>query len=480
MRPTGPSVDLWKPKLPPALTLLECAPPTTQHACRFGPSRRRLACRIVGLTGLMTIFWGALQVHGQPTIISTIPADGATGVSPRSTVVFTFSESMDTTPFFGTVAYFSTNDPLFGPQISTVQEWSAGNKVLTCTPNSFPANATINWLVVGSGPLGVALGGTSSGAFTTSGTYNTNPITMVNIGESYLYLQASNTAPVLVTNDCYRFLASLTLGSNATATGVRLSTPSGISTNLSQNPASPEEFYYSRGTADLHAYTSSYPSGTYSFTTAGPSFPQPLLVTVPAMQAQPTAPHVSNFAAAQTVDPSQPFTLHWDAFPGGTTADYIQVGVGPSAAPVFQTPNPAGAPGALNGTATSVTIRAGILASNTVYPAIIAFYRYRETTNDTYGAFEYRIGATSFILQTGTVSTSAPPAFAAVRITQGRFALTLSSSSAQTLVVESAPDPISGQWQRVLSTNSPGGNLEVVDPQPPNLPSRVYRIRVGP
>lgn len=32
---------------------------------------------------------------------------------------------------------------------------------------------------------------------------------------------------------------------------------------------------------------------------------------------QPNAPQVSNFDAAQSINPSQPFTLTWDAFIGG-------------------------------------------------------------------------------------------------------------------------------------------------------------------
>src|SRR6266536_766184 len=38
-----------------------------------------------------------------------------------------------------------------------------------------------------------------------------------------------------------------------------------------------------------------------------------------------TDPHVSNFTAAQTINPAGAFTLMWDAFNGGTTNDFVQV-----------------------------------------------------------------------------------------------------------------------------------------------------------
>ena len=75
---------------------------------------------------------------------------------------------------------------------------------------------------------------------------------------------------------------------------------------------------------------------------------------LPTTMTQPNPPHISNFVAAQSVNATQAFTLNWDVFVGGTTTDYVYVVVG--ANNTWQTPSP-GAPGALNGTATSVTIR---------------------------------------------------------------------------------------------------------------------------
>src|SRR5213075_2671229 len=124
------------------------------------------------------------------------------------------------------------------------------------------------------------------------------------------------------------------------------------------------------------------PQGTYTFTVA---------VTLPATMAQPNAPHVSNFTAGQTVSSSQPFTLTWDPFTGGTATDYVFVQVGN----VWKTPTP-GTTGALNGTATSVTIPAGTLQPGSTNDAFIYFYHTIITSNAAYLTEAFRSSATEF------------------------------------------------------------------------------------
>jgi hypothetical protein len=54
----------------------------------------------LALAGALGCLWRA---QAAPTILSTVPANGASGVSPTTTIVFTFSEAMDpdaTTAFF--------------------------------------------------------------------------------------------------------------------------------------------------------------------------------------------------------------------------------------------------------------------------------------------------------------------------------------------------------------------------------------------
>ena len=79
-------------------------------------------------------------------------------------------------------------------------------------------------------------------------------------------------------------------------------------------------------------------------------------------------------AVAQTINPTQPFTLTWDAFSGGTSADYISVGVDDQDSDtIFKTAD-LGSPNALKGTATSVVIPAGTLQAGSNYNATIGFF----------------------------------------------------------------------------------------------------------
>src|SRR5262249_22644062 len=90
----------------------------------------------------------------------------------------------------------------------------------------------------------------------------------------------------------------------------------------------------------------------------------------------PGPPHISNWNAAQAINPAANFMLRWDPFGGGTTNDFILVLVGDSntGVLVLRTPSPLQS-GALNGTATSVVIPDGQLEPNTVYDVQITFFK---------------------------------------------------------------------------------------------------------
>ncbi|MDO9537858.1 MAG: Ig-like domain-containing protein, partial [Thermoplasmata archaeon] len=66
--------------------------------------------------------WMFTTVGISPTIISTTPTNGATGIAPTSTIVVTFSEAMDTS----SITFTCTPDPTGWSVV-----WSAGNTVAT-------------------------------------------------------------------------------------------------------------------------------------------------------------------------------------------------------------------------------------------------------------------------------------------------------------------------------------------------------------
>ncbi len=126
----------------------------------FAIRRNYLVRGLVLLLPLMALE----RAHAQPTIVSTVPPTGASGVPLSAAVVLTFSEGMNTS---ATLAYLfdSTTLELLPASLS----WSAGNTVLTCSPAAaFLAGRTIWWTVMnGQDTAGAPLSGFTGGTFTT-------------------------------------------------------------------------------------------------------------------------------------------------------------------------------------------------------------------------------------------------------------------------------------------------------------------------
>src|SRR5262249_35093944 len=139
----------------------------------------------------------------------------------------------------------------------------------------------------------------------------------------------------------------------------------------------------------LSILQASFPEGAYRFAVASAEFGSPVEVDLSPPDSQPLAPEFVDFDAAQAIDPSRPFVLTWQPVPGASTTDFLQVAVGN----VFTTPSLLD-PRALNGTASSVTVPAGILPPGFPSEAVVAIYRYQLTTNGTVIIFGYRATAT--------------------------------------------------------------------------------------
>lgn len=275
----------------------------------------------------------------------------------------------------------------------TTPSWSAGNTVLTCTPvPTFPADKLITWVVSGQDPVGTPLGGIPTGTFTTGtggggGGSGTNAITTFSVGKVHHYNQTSTGSPTLDPITPYGFSGVTALSSNRTATSVALTLPTGAVSNLTHlPPPSAEIFIMSPFDTSLNTYDATFPPGNYSFFVQA-STNQTVVVNLPttATMPQPGAPHLTNYLAAQAVDPNQSFVLGWDAFPGGTAADYIDVDIGAA----YGSPNP-GLPGALTGTARTFTIPAGTLQPDSTYLSRVGFFRHVGTTNANYATAAYR------------------------------------------------------------------------------------------
>jgi hypothetical protein len=272
----------------------------------------------------------------------------------------------------------------------------------------------------------------------------------------------------------YLFSASTTLASNRTVSSVTLKLPTTAVTNLSQNILHHESYYLVYFETNLSTFDSVFPAGSYQFSVQAATSNQQVNVTLSAPASQPAAPHVVNFAAAQAVNASQNFTLTWDAFPGGTAADFVYVTVGNN---VFASASP-GVVGALSGTATSVVIPAGTLQAGSNYTASVGFYRASWSTNASYVAGTFRATVTEFPLVTmGGVVVH--PTLGNISLSGGKVGFDVSASSSVAFTVEYAASLASANWQSLITTNMVGGTIHVVDPRPAADKAVFYRVKVN-
>lgn len=413
--------------------------------------------------------------------VTSDPANGATSVSVNAIVTFTFSAAVDPTKV--TVTFYSTSPPGAYTVNST---WSSGNTVLTCTPVSpWPGNASISWLIFIQGSTLPLTGSFSTGTGTgTGGGSGTNAITSFTVGKLYFYQQTNTSAPTVMTNVAYGFLATTALASNQTASAVTVTLPGASSaTGLSQNPVLTWDYYFfDYNHTNSTSFEAAYPQGSYVYNVTGSPSNLQATINMATTMAQPNAPHISNFAAVQTVNAAQAFTVTWDAFQNGTASDFIVLTLNNGTEIVFHTPYP-GTNNAvpLPGTALSIAIPANTLSNNVAYTGQIVFYRYVATSNATYATVGYRASTTEFTLTTSSGTVGTIPKVSNATWSGNSISFDVATSAGQALKVRFTTDcslPIS-QWSTLLTTNSPGAGVHITIP-PQASPAGFFRLENGP
>jgi hypothetical protein len=330
------------------------------------------------------------------------------------------------------------------------------------------------------------LGGQTSGSFSTgsggggsTGT-GTNKITSFLVMKSYTYDQSSTAAPTPDATAPYVFNASTMLASNRTATNITITVPTVPATvsNLLQNPARLEDYYFFSFSNNATGFESAYPQGDYGFNVQAVASNQTVTVTLPATMQQPNAPHLTNYTAAQAVNPALPFTLGWDAFTDGTSTDFVYVAVSLGGTNVYETPSYLLATNALPGTALWTNIPAGTLQSNTTYDASIMFVRAAYVTNNPgYSTSAIRATVTHFPL----ITLGSPLVFTNAVRSGGVFSFDVLCSTGQTFTLLSSTNPAlpSAQWSVLLTTNSTVTRVHYSDPQSATNRALFYRARNG-
>lgn len=435
-----------------------------------------MATRMGAILALSVLAITGFNAQGQPALISTVPGNNATGVSPSAAVQFSFDLPMETS---ATVATFIDISNPFSPLPVTVS-WNPQQTILTCTPNpAFPVNKMIFWTVTGEDITGDPLED-AQGFFTTGGGggstgSGTNRFTSFALGKLYTYNQTTTGVAVRDPDVPYAFTASTTLASNRTANQITLTIPSRPSTNLLQNPFAPEVWgVFAAETNQSQFETVLFPSGTYTFNVQSGTTNQNVSLSLAANLAQPAAPHLSEFAGTQAVDPAQAYTLRWDAFQNGAAGDYVRVQIGDTVGSADP-----GTAGALNGLARSFVIPAGRLLAGQSYESSVDFYKVGQIiSNASYVAISFRVSSTRFILKTsGTTGTDLVLTNASW--TGNAFGFDVISAPGETFTVEASIDLTPGSWAPVTVSTSPTGRIRITDSLASFFPHRFYRARKG-
>jgi hypothetical protein len=136
-----------------ALQYVRARTPFKRNAGRFTSLKSLFSEAGFGKGRLAAWFWllaflaaGLPRGIAQPTLISTVPSNGTTGVSPSAAVVFTFSTAMNTN---SAVTYAVFFDESFR-SLNTIQTWNSTSNILTCAPSPpFPSPQIIDWSLAG-------------------------------------------------------------------------------------------------------------------------------------------------------------------------------------------------------------------------------------------------------------------------------------------------------------------------------------------
>ena len=141
---------------------------------------------------------------------------------------------------------------------------------------------------------------------------------------------------------------------------------------------------------------SSYASGVYSLAIMAVSDGPKTATLNLTGDSYPNAPSVSNFPELQLVNPAASLTVTWPA----ATADFIQVKIEDLLGNgVFKTPE-FGQPGALAGSATSVTIPANTLPANPVTPQYFLKLTFVKVTNQDTTSYAGATGVSGYFAET--------------------------------------------------------------------------------
>lgn len=459
----------------------------------------RLVSRFLSsFAGTLLVATSVWQARAQVGVTAQ-PPNGATEVPLSAAVVFTFSEPMETGFEFvtGDAPFVIKGNIHFagvaGSLLTATWDESATTLTVECSGN-LPAGQLISWTINPDGMITPPLISedadivpTTSGSFTTAG-QSCDPDGFpdewgsVTLFKSVTYLQTSTATPVLKPDEKPALFVGVSSPDNNAVSGATFTKPgAGASTPLTLLPISPPTFFYSEEFNTENDLNSAYPSGSYGFnlTRVGPPSPTVFSMVQNAGATYPPVPQVSNYTAAQTIDPAQNFTLSFNALTGASGSDAISLDISDSQGnPVLSAPNLC-IPLPLPNTATSFVIPANTLVAGQTYTVRLTFSRtfYASTTAPpefaSFGALQRQ---TVLTISTGG-GGGAQPQLAVAGFQSGFFGFNVTGlQPATNYRIQYSSTLLPGSWQllQTVNTTTP---LPIFDlTSNPNIGWRYYRV----
>ena len=290
------------------------------------------------------------------------------------------------------------------------------------------------------------------------------------------YVQTNAAGPVLNGTNAFEFAAAIKLSTNLTASTAVLTVP-GQQPSLMKMFSS-RQFIVEYATNAFTNLTSAFPDGDYQFTVSDNT----VSVMLPAASVIPNAPGLSSYAADQSINAAEDFTLSWNPFNGGGVHDLITVSVTSDFGVGGFQSEPFGCPGALDGTASSILIPANTLTSNSTYSTEISFVKIL-TLDTNFIPGDALLAGTEADTQTtistgpGLGATSAPVLTNAAWLPGGIVRFDLTTTPGLTYTVQFNQDlNNSAGWTPLLTTDAVANLVPFTNIPPAGATAGYYRV----
>ena len=283
----------------------------------------------------------------------------------------------------------------------------------------------------------------------------------------------NQTAPGVVVPDPdfkFSFLASVDLTDYDLLQRAFLDFPDGGSTDL-------EDYGDSWGLLDIYDTEedlhSAYGWGQYTVSFAAVDeggFECPLDFPLTPL---PPIPTLVNYDSIDRVDPARPWTLTWEFDTPPETNDFVQVYVSYGHGSVFSTPD-IGLPGAMDGTARTVTLPAGTLWYEDSFELNLEITRVVSTNTASYPDAE---GVAATFSSTSLIVSTVPPALLRVLPSTNRTeAFVVVTAPPASTVVLQASDALAGWVDLATNAAASGTNAFPISTAEPAR--RFFRARM--